>query len=110
MFHMLYNVGSTLCSSPTTHEVPKGLTASREKSITVTFHALLLKQMWEWNAKSKMYIRFGSFELGGWEYDCGPLTEHRYVLCVLSHAIYLIVAQCMGGSKAPTILLFQTLS
>lgn len=64
-----------LFSSPETQPIPKGLTAGKDKSVTVTFHVLLPKHIWEWNAKSRMFIRFGDWQLGNWKYDCGPFNE-----------------------------------
>lgn len=56
---------------------PKGLTALESQSISVTFHVLLPKPIWEWDANSKMYIRFGHQDLGKWGYDCGPMEIQR---------------------------------
>lgn len=58
-------------------KIPKGLTAGKDKSIAVTFHVLLPKQIWEWDVNSMMFIKFGDDELGGWNYHCGPLKEYR---------------------------------
>ncbi len=63
--------------------LPPGFKAPREKSIAITFHVLLPKWAWEWNAKSEVYIRFGHDELGHWEYDSGPLSMQRLEACSL---------------------------
>lgn len=58
----------------------KGFQSSVERSIKITFHALVHLPLWDWSSTSCMHIRFGHKDLGDWKYDCGNMTIHRYVL------------------------------
>ena len=60
-------------SSPVVDHLPKGFKAGPKDSVTITFHVLLPKPIWGWDAKSEMYIRFGDWQLGNWKYNSGPL-------------------------------------
>lgn len=48
-----------------------------ERSVAVTFHCILPKLLWQWNKKSRMYIRFEGDTLGNWESDVGEFIEGR---------------------------------
>lgn len=58
----------------------KGFQSPIERSIKITFHALVHLPLWDWSSTSCMHIRFGHQDLGDWKYDCGNMTIHRYVL------------------------------
>ena len=60
--------------------IPQGLIAPPEKSIAVTFHAIVPLPFWEWeDSNSHMHIRFGKYALGLWRYNCGEMTKQRLV-------------------------------
>ena len=59
------------------YEKLPGLNARR--SVAVTFHCILPKLLWQWNEKSRMYMRFEGYALGNWENDVGEFKEGRYV-------------------------------
>ena len=60
--------------------IPQGLQAPPEKSIAVTFHAVVPLPFWEWEeSTSRMHIRFDDYKLGLWK-DCGKMVKHRLVL------------------------------
>lgn len=54
-----------------------GIQASPEQSIAVTFHALVSKDTWKWEANTKMTMRFGHSRLGNWKKDIVTLEEWR---------------------------------
>ena len=64
---------------PVVKDIPRGFKVNSEDAVTVTFHALLPMQLWKWDERSEVYIRFGSDKLGLWEYDCGPMQTVRLV-------------------------------
>ena len=60
--------------------LPRGLQAPPEKSIAVTFHAIVPLPFWEGeDSNSHMHIRFDWFALGQWRYDCGVMMKQRLV-------------------------------
>lgn len=54
-----------------------GFNVSPDKSIAVTFHALLPKEAWKWESGTKMTIRFGHYRLGKWLKNAEYLKEYR---------------------------------
>ena len=54
-----------------------GFNASPDKSIAVTFHALVPKETWKWESNTIMTMRFGHFRLGKWSRDVGVFEEYR---------------------------------
>ena len=57
------------------NRIPRGL--QTKGFITVTFHVIVHKPIWDWDESTAMYIRFGHQDLGNWNYDCGPLQLER---------------------------------
>ena len=64
---------------PAVKDIPRGFKVNPKDAVTVTFHALLPMQLWKWDERSEVYIRFGSDKLGLWECDCGPMQTVRLV-------------------------------
>lgn len=58
--------------------VPRGFQPSKEHSMLVVFDTIVPLDIWEWDDKSKIYIKFGHSEFGDWKYDAGPGEEIRY--------------------------------
>jgi len=56
----------------------KGLEDSR-KSISVTFHAIVPKPLWDWDGTSCMHMRFDHKDLGKWHQNVGEFKEIRYM-------------------------------
>ena len=44
----------------------------------IRFHAVIPKDVWEWDESAKVYMRFGIPELGNWETNQGPGVIERY--------------------------------
>ena len=65
------------------HNRPKynlrGLMANPEKSITMIFHCIIPKLLWEWDETSCMYMRFENSALGNWRHNIGEFKLGRYV-------------------------------
>ena len=73
---------------------PSGFKFKPEDAVTVTFHALLPMQLWKWDERSEVYIRFGTSGLGLWECDCGPMKPVRYTVIIYS-SLYDKLFICM---------------
>ena len=54
-----------------------GISVSPDKSIEVTFYALVPKDAWKWESNTKMTMRFGDPRLGSWLRDIGFLEEWK---------------------------------
>ena len=68
-----------------------------KQSVAVTFHCILPKPLWQWNKKSRMYMRFEGYALGNWENDVGEFKEGRYVTsCVISIKLDFLNLQTYG--------------
>ena len=67
------------------HDVPYGFKPSNEHSMTVAFYAIVPLDIWEWDDKSGIYIRFGHHHFGNWRFDAGPgkIIRYRLFVCVL---------------------------
>ena len=63
----------------------KGLQAPPEKSIAVTFHAIVPKLLWECDDSSCMHIRFGHKDLGMWQHNVGDFIESRYMYVLMGN-------------------------
>jgi hypothetical protein len=52
-----------------------------EKSLEVTFHVLVPKNVWNWDntCKSHMHMQFGHPKLGEWKEDVGEFIIKRYI-------------------------------
>ena len=46
-------------------------------SVKLVFHAIVPLPYWEWDNKSRIYIRFGHPKLGDWDYNCGEFEVVR---------------------------------
>lgn len=59
-------------------------------AVRIEMHAVIPVGLWQWNEKSKVYIRFGLPQLGNWKFDYGPGIRERYVIimCVMMLAIF----------------------
>ena len=57
----------------------RGLNPPGDKQLKVVFHVLVHQPIWEWDAESQMFVRFGNPELGNFQYDYGPFKVDRYV-------------------------------
>ena len=57
--------------------MPSGISVSPDKSIGVTFYALVPKDAWKWESNTKMTMRFGDPRLGSWLRDIGFLEEWK---------------------------------
>ena len=68
-------------------DVPRGFSNSKDKdALCILFRGILPKSVWNWDEKSKVYMRFGSFYFGEFKYDFGPGEIERYS-CVISTII-----------------------
>lgn len=38
----------------------------------IVFRAIVPKDVWKWDEKSKVYMRFGGFYFGEFKFDFGP--------------------------------------
>lgn len=56
-----------------------GIHVSPDKSIAVTFHALVPKDAWKWENDTKMTMRFGDQRLGKWNKDIVFMEEREEV-------------------------------
>lgn len=45
-------------------------------SVAVTFNVIVPRDFWLWDKSTKMFLRFGDPNLGGWS-DVGEFTSHR---------------------------------
>ena len=54
-----------------------GIYVSPDKSIEVTFYALVPKDVWKWESDTKMTMRFGDPRLGKWSKDIAFLEEWK---------------------------------
>uniref|UniRef100_A0A1X7TWB5 RZ-type domain-containing protein n=1 Tax=Amphimedon queenslandica TaxID=400682 RepID=A0A1X7TWB5_AMPQE len=54
---------------------PQGLKGKDHEMTTIIFHALLPTALWEFDASSSVYLRFGSPHLGEWQCDVGPMQK-----------------------------------
>lgn len=54
-----------------------GFSVSPDKSIAVTFHALVPKEAWKWESNTIMTMRFGHYRLGKWIKNAAILEECR---------------------------------
>ena len=69
----------------------KGLKADPQRSIKITFHAIVPKPLWEWDETSCMHIRFGHKDLGDWKHNVGDFREIRYNVLIhkYQHTYYI---------------------
>ena len=56
-----------------------GLKAGPDACITVTFHCIVPKLLWEWDEESHIHMRFEGDPLGSWKENVGQFVEVRYV-------------------------------
>ena len=56
---------------------PSGICASPDRSIEVTFYALVPKDAWKWESNTKMTMRFGDPQLGNWSRDIVFLEDWK---------------------------------
>ena len=56
-----------------------GLRAGPDACITVTFHCIVPKLLWEWDEESHIHMRFEGDALGCWKENVGEFVEVRYV-------------------------------
>ena len=49
----------------------------------LVFHAIIPLPFWEWDDKSRIFMRFGHSKLGEWEVNCGDFKIPRYD-CILT--------------------------
>ena len=56
-----------------------GLTAPPDQAITVTFHVIVPKPLWEWDDSSSIHMRFGGKKLGDWKQNVGHFDTSRYM-------------------------------
>jgi hypothetical protein len=54
-----------------------GFSISSDKTIAVTFHALVPKETWKWESNTIMTMRFGHYRLGKWGRNVAILEEYR---------------------------------
>ena len=48
-------------------------------SMKLVFHAIIPLPFWEWDDKSRIFMRFGHSKLGHWEVNCGEFkTRYDY--------------------------------
>ena len=45
------------------------------KTIEVVFHVIIPKPFWEWDANSRVYLRLGREDLGGWSQNVGDFRQ-----------------------------------
>ena len=73
-------------------DTPCGFTSSNEQSMIVVFRAIVPLSIWEWDEKSKIYIRFGHDSFGNWNFDAGPGKEIRCSsMCVFSSCVFVMI-------------------
>ena len=55
-------------------------------SMKLVFHAIIPLPFWEWDDKSRIFMRFGHSKLGEWEINCGEFKIPRYIqyYCILT--------------------------
>ena len=70
-------------------DIPYGFKPSDEKSMMVIFHAIVPLDIWEWNDKSEIYLRFGDPQFGNWKFDAGPGQQIRYNLFVFVMCMFV---------------------
>ncbi len=56
---------------------PSGICAPPDRSIEVTFYALVPKDAWKWESSTKMAMRFGDHRLGNWNRDIVYLEDWK---------------------------------
>ena len=61
-----------------------GFLPPSEKTLKVTFHVLLPKDVWNWDQTSSMHMRFSHPKLGAWNKDVGKFTNKRYIIILVS--------------------------
>ena len=77
---LLHTCGHSICIlSYRPNTDLRGLNAKRERSITVTFHCILPKLLWEWDEASSMHMRFEGPDLGHWKHNVGECKQGRCV-------------------------------
>ena len=54
-----------------------GFNLSPDKSIAVTFHALVPKETWKWESNTIMTMRFGHSRLGKWNRNVGIFENYQ---------------------------------
>jgi hypothetical protein len=73
-----------------------GFSVSPDKSIAVTFHALVPKETWKWESNTIMTMRFGHHRLGKWIRNaailekCQDLGELVEMQCTLNFDVDLL--------------------
>ena len=65
------------CRSQTNKLDLTGFNPPPNKTLEVTFHALLPKEAWKWNIMSYMCIQFSHPRLGEWQKDVGDFVTNR---------------------------------
>ena len=62
--------------------MPRGFSNSGNQNVMcIMFKVIIPTQLWGWDEKSEVYMRFGQDFLGKWEYDFGP-GEKRLLVYV----------------------------
>ena len=80
-----------------------GIHISPDKAVTITFHVLVPKAVWNWDQKSRICLHFGHWKLGGWRCDLGQFHEVRYVCFYQKRiTIYVIIRSCYYVHKILT--------
>ena len=75
-----YNSLSPLCRSIKNIETSmSGIHESCEEAISINFNVIIPKQLWEWNKKCQIFLRFGNLRLGLWGMNVGKFETFRYV-------------------------------
>ena len=64
-FYRKYDVTGLECNDP-------------KMSMKLVFHAIIPLPFWEWDDKSRIFMRFGHSKLGDWVVDCGQFKIARY--------------------------------
>ena len=72
--------------------------APPQKSILVTFHAIVPKPLWEWDDSSSMHIQFGHRDLGEWQHNTGVFMEARY-LRVLVGTLHMYTSSTLSSLR-----------
>ena len=76
-------------SDPTSDSLPmRGLEATGNDRIALTFHVIVPVACWEWDSESRIHIRFGHNELGNWR-DCGEFTSRCTHVVLIGMRIFL---------------------
>ena len=71
-----------------------GLKADPDACITVTFHCIVPKLLWEWDEESHIHMRFEGDALGCWKENVGEFVEVRcvpvfvHILCIKLKLLY----------------------